>query len=202
MAILRIVKRTGEVVPFDRARIRAAVAKAIRAVGAESSALASTRSSTASSPKSTRASPTSSPTVENIQDIVEKQLVREGLYEIAKAYILYRADRQRERDAKRARRPSSGPASAGSPCGRATGATCLFNLKRCEASVARLAAISRRDVSVDARRAARRCARSSTASRRRRSSGRWCWRPPRSSSAIRPTASLAARLQLEALFRR
>jgi hypothetical protein len=35
VAALRIVKRTGEVVSFDRARIRNAVAKAVRASGAE-----------------------------------------------------------------------------------------------------------------------------------------------------------------------
>ncbi|MEM8993765.1 MAG: ribonucleoside-diphosphate reductase subunit alpha, partial [Acidobacteriota bacterium] len=38
------------------------------------------------------------PNVENIQDIVEKHLVRGAHYEIAKAYILYRAERQKARE--------------------------------------------------------------------------------------------------------
>ena len=35
---------------------------------------------------------------ENIQDIVEKHLVKSGLYEVAKAYILYRAERTKARE--------------------------------------------------------------------------------------------------------
>ncbi|MEN9625673.1 MAG: Ribonucleotide reductase alpha subunit, partial [archaeon] len=38
------------------------------------------------------------PNVENIQDIVEKHLILNGLYEIAKAYILYRDKRREERE--------------------------------------------------------------------------------------------------------
>jgi len=88
------------------------------------------------------------PNVENIQDIVEKHLVREGLYEIAKAYILYRADRQRERDARKAQ------AFEHARVGRLTvqtrdGRTVLFNLKKCEESVMRLAGDLVPDVSVD-----------------------------------------------------
>ena len=98
MAILRIVKRTGDTAPFDRSRIHAAVTKAIRAVGASVEAgrtdaivdgvVASAEARFGEAP----------PTVEHLQDLVEKALVHEGLYEVAKAYILYRADRQRDRD--------------------------------------------------------------------------------------------------------
>jgi ribonucleoside-diphosphate reductase alpha chain len=102
VAILRIVKRTGETAPFDRGRIHAAITKAIRAAGAPVDAgraealvdgvVADAQARFGEAP----------PTVEHVQDLVEKALVREGLYEVAKAYILYRADRQRERDALRA----------------------------------------------------------------------------------------------------
>ena len=38
------------------------------------------------------------PTVEEIQDIIEKTLIAKGCSEIAKAYILYRAERTRIRE--------------------------------------------------------------------------------------------------------
>jgi ribonucleoside-diphosphate reductase alpha chain len=144
----KIVKRTGEVVAFDRARIRNAIAKAIRAVGAE---IDPGRLDTVVDRIVAEVDERFLdffPNVENIQDIVEKHLVREGLYEIAKAYILYRADRQRERDAKKAQ------AIERARVGRLTvqtrdGRTVLFNLKKCEASVERLAADLGSDVSVD-----------------------------------------------------
>ena len=41
------------------------------------------------------------PNVENVQDIVEKHLMREERYEAAKAYILYRADHHKRREATR-----------------------------------------------------------------------------------------------------
>ena len=95
VAILRIIKRTGDIVPFDRGRIQGAVTKAIRATGAHVEAsrvdaivdgvIADAEVRFGEAP----------PTVEHVQDLVEKALVREGLYEVAKAYILYRADRQR-----------------------------------------------------------------------------------------------------------
>lgn len=76
MAALRIVKRTGEVVPFDRARIHNAVAKAVRAVGADVEvqridALVDRVVDEVESRFSDFF-----PNVENIQDIVEKHLVR------------------------------------------------------------------------------------------------------------------------------
>lgn len=42
-------------------------------------------------------------TVEEIQDIVEKELVKADKYELAKEYILYRSERQKERDAEKAK---------------------------------------------------------------------------------------------------
>ncbi len=102
VAILRIVKRTGDIVPFDRGRIHGAVTKAIRAAGApvEASRIHAIVDGVVAEAEARFGE--APPTVEHVQDLVEKALVREGLYEVAKAYILYRADRQRERDAQRA----------------------------------------------------------------------------------------------------
>ncbi|MEM8961749.1 MAG: ribonucleoside-diphosphate reductase subunit alpha [Acidobacteriota bacterium] len=103
MQELRVVKRTGEVVLFDHARIRDAIAKAVRATGGEAGAtvVADTtidRMTDAITDEISSRFIDFYPNVENIQDIVEKHLVREQLYEIAKAYILYRAERQKVRD--------------------------------------------------------------------------------------------------------
>lgn len=40
------------------------------------------------------------PNVENVQDVVEKQLMQEGYYDVAKSYILYRYEHEKRRKAK------------------------------------------------------------------------------------------------------
>jgi ribonucleoside-diphosphate reductase alpha chain len=139
VAAPRIVKRTGEVVAFDRARIRNAITRAVRAVSAEVDAARVDALVDRVVQEVDSRFTDLFPNVENIQDIVEKHLVREGLYEIAKAYILYRAERQRERETTHAQ------AVERARVGRLTvqtrdGRTVLFNLRKCEAVVARLAA--------------------------------------------------------------
>jgi ribonucleoside-diphosphate reductase alpha chain len=148
VAITRVVKRTGEVVPFDRTRVENAITKAVRAVGADVApdriALIADRVVAEVDQRFTDFFPN----VENLQDIVEKHLVREGLYEVAKAYILYRAERQREREADHA------AAVERARLGRLTvqtrdGRTELFNLKKIEASLTRISADLLPDVSVE-----------------------------------------------------
>ena len=105
---LMVIKRTGEVVDFDRERIRVAIAKAIRAT-APRDQWDSLENGTLSGVVADVTDEIDSrfielyPNVENIQDIVEKHLVKNGLYEIAKAYILYRAERQQAREQRRER---------------------------------------------------------------------------------------------------
>jgi ribonucleoside-diphosphate reductase alpha chain len=144
----KIVKRTGEVVSFDRGRIRQAVAKAIRAVGTD---IETHRLDVVVDRVVAEVDERFTdffPNVENIQDIVEKHLVREGFYEIAKAYILYRADRQRERDAAKAQvieKARVGRLTVQTRDGRVV----LFNLKKCEESLSRLAGDLGADISID-----------------------------------------------------
>ena len=101
-----VIKRTGEVVDFDRERIRVAISKAIRATAAadqwevlENGTLGTVVAGVVAEIDARFVELL--PNVENIQDIVEKHLVKNGLYEIAKAYILYRADRQQAREQKK-----------------------------------------------------------------------------------------------------
>ena len=98
-----VIKRTGEVVDFDGGRIRVAISKAIRA-SAPPDQWAALENGTLSAVVAAVVGEIDTrftdlyPNVENIQDIVEKHLVKNGLYEIAKAYILYRAERQQARE--------------------------------------------------------------------------------------------------------
>ena len=149
MAILRIVKRTGDIVSFDRGRIQGAVTKAIRAAGGhvEASRIDAIVDGVVADAEARFGE--APPTVEHVQDLVEKALVREGLYEVAKAYILYRADRQRERDAQRA------AAVERARLGRLTvrtrdGATVPFDTARLAAAVTARVGDLAPDVSVDA----------------------------------------------------
>lgn len=95
---MKVIKRTGEIVDFDASRIKNAMLKAVRAVGTKISPeeldiLVKTITEEIESRFTDFY-----PNVENIQDIVEKNLVKAGWYEVAKAYILYRSEHQKERE--------------------------------------------------------------------------------------------------------
>ena len=135
---LRVVKRTGEVVGFDGARIRVAINKAVGAVGQELSEKALDELVTDVTGELRDRFHDFYPNVENIQDIVEKHLVRSQHYEIAKAYILYRADRQKNRVAvqeQTARNARLGKLTVKKRDGRCQ----LLNVKKLDATVHRAA---------------------------------------------------------------
>lgn len=93
-----VTKRNGEVVNFDSGKIKIAISKAIRATKSEISEekIDIIVENIVEEIKSRFVD--FYPNVENIQDIVEKHLVNNDLYEIAKAYIIYRAKRKEERE--------------------------------------------------------------------------------------------------------
>jgi len=88
-----IVKRDGRVVPFDEVKITTAIWKAMREVGEANERLAKTLSERVTALLEERFV-IERPTVEEIQDLVEEVVIESGLSRTAKAYILYR--RQRE----------------------------------------------------------------------------------------------------------
>ena len=95
-----IKKRDGRLVPYDEAKIAAAIDRAFVAAEsgkgedeAERLAKIVTREMNAKENNET-------PSVEDIQDQVERVLIAEGYAKTAKAYILYRAERSRTREAK------------------------------------------------------------------------------------------------------
>jgi ribonucleoside-triphosphate reductase (thioredoxin) len=93
--ITKIVKRDGRIVPFDETKIEKAIQKAISAVDGDADI-----NEKCGNPKllanqvikilNERTHHKSIPAVEEIQDIVEEVLIRNGCVHIAKAYILYR----------------------------------------------------------------------------------------------------------------
>ena len=98
MMLKEIRKRDGRVAAFDVGKIQAAIEKALKAVGRESAPAAELAAATAESVE--KASAGQTPTVEQVQDAVEKVLIARGQPEAAKAYILYRRERADIRAAK------------------------------------------------------------------------------------------------------
>ncbi len=84
-----IVKRDGSVVPFDETKILAAIEKAMRSSG-EYREGAPEGITEAVIKELRRTSVDQAPTVEGVQDVVERQLIFKRFAATAKAYIIYR----------------------------------------------------------------------------------------------------------------
>ncbi len=94
-----IVKRDGREVPFNLEKISNAILKALQAAGAPDAGLALKLAARAAEQAERQRDPQKgSPSVEEIQDIVEKVLIDDDLADAAKRYILYRAERTRARE--------------------------------------------------------------------------------------------------------
>ena len=89
--ISRIRKRDGTIVGFDQSKITAAIFKAAQSVGGKDRKAAQALSDKVV--KELEELHSTAPSVEEIQDIVEKVLIEEGHASTAKAYILYRQER-------------------------------------------------------------------------------------------------------------
>lgn len=101
MPILKIKKRSGDIVDFESFKIETAIRKAFVAVtnDAPEDKIASIAEAVVDNLEKPFLG--STPSVENVQDLVEKELMKEGLFDIAKAYILYRYEHQKQREEKR-----------------------------------------------------------------------------------------------------
>ena len=91
--IRSIKKRDGNVVSFDLEKIANAIYKAASAVGGKDKATALSLARIVVSELDKKFDSSHVPTVEQVQDQVEKTLIEEGHARTAKAYILYRAKR-------------------------------------------------------------------------------------------------------------
>jgi len=97
--ITRIRKRDGRIVDFDQEKITEAIWKAAQAVGGRDKSLAKRLSNQVVQLLIERFAGRI-PGVEDIQDIVEKVLIEDGHARTAKAYILYRKQRESLRKIK------------------------------------------------------------------------------------------------------
>jgi uridine kinase len=101
--ITQVVKRTGAIVPFNKERIANAIYRAAVAVGGRDRSVAEGLADQVVALLERDTPEGVAPNVEEIQNVVETVLIRNGYARTAKAYILYRDERARLRD-ERARR--------------------------------------------------------------------------------------------------
>lgn len=98
--VSQIIKRDGRVVSFNPEKITNAIYKAAVGVGGSNRELAVSLTEKTLKMMNQIYPAGSTPTVEEIQDIIEKALIENGHAKTAKAFILYRAERARIREKK------------------------------------------------------------------------------------------------------
>ncbi|SHE55232.1 anaerobic ribonucleoside-triphosphate reductase [Caloramator proteoclasticus] len=96
----QIKKRDGRIVNFSKEKISRAIFMAAREVGGSDFAMADSIADKVINYMASVLPQDEIPTVEFVQDCVEKVLIEDGHAKTAKAYILYRAKRTRYREAK------------------------------------------------------------------------------------------------------
>lgn len=97
--ITSIIKRDGRETVFDQTKIADAIEKAFQASGAMQDRSVAEQITDSVMEKLEEGAIEGTPTVEGVQDLVEEALIEANFSQTAKAYILYRAERNRVRDA-------------------------------------------------------------------------------------------------------
>ncbi len=100
MSIDNIKKRSGEIVAFDMSKIEKAVVKCFEQIwheDAEKDAQKIAKKVDKRIVKFAKEHKDFVPTVEEVQDMVEFELMKNGFFEAAKSYILYREERKKDR---------------------------------------------------------------------------------------------------------
>ncbi len=100
MAVEKVMKRDGRIVPFDKERIKWAIQRAMLEVGVRDEKLLN-RVVRRVVKRVNELYDGQVPHIENIQDIVELELMRVGLFDVAKAYIIYRKKKAEIREEKK-----------------------------------------------------------------------------------------------------
>ena len=98
--IPRIVKRDGQVVPYDRERITTAIFKAAASLGGTDRHRAECLAAEVECALVAACDEGVTPSVEEIQDIVERVLIHHGHTRTARAFIIYRHERAQARAAR------------------------------------------------------------------------------------------------------
>ncbi len=94
-------KRDGDIVDFNKERIANAIFRAARSIGGKDKELSEKLADKVTQKLIEEYGDDYIPSVEEIQDMVEKVLIEEGHAQTAKAYILYRQKRAEEREEKK-----------------------------------------------------------------------------------------------------
>ncbi|WP_457751219.1 adenosylcobalamin-dependent ribonucleoside-diphosphate reductase [Thermococcus sp.] len=100
MAVEKVMKRDGRIVPFDKERIKWAIQRAMLEVGVRDEKLLN-KVVRRVVRRINELYDGQVPHIENIQDIVELELMRAGLFDVAKAYIIYRKKKAEIREEKK-----------------------------------------------------------------------------------------------------
>lgn len=101
--LVKIKKRDGQTTSFDSQKISLAIEKSFMAVRGSSDPAVVANITEKVVVALEKIFSTGSPAVENVQDLVEKELMENGFYDVAKAYILYRYEHTKERAEKKQR---------------------------------------------------------------------------------------------------
>ncbi len=107
--VTRILKRDGSLADFDREKVITAIYKAAAAVGGHDRALSEKLADEAIDILNHAYAPPDMPSVEDVQDVVEKVLIENGHARTAKTYIVYRENRRRERERKSSKKTRERP---------------------------------------------------------------------------------------------
>ncbi len=99
LSLKKIVKRNGVIVDFQIEKIEHAIFKAMRSVGKPNRSRAKELSMEVLT-KLSKENQNEYPSVEQVQDIVEKVLFEQENFELVKSYLLYRKQREQSRSTK------------------------------------------------------------------------------------------------------
>lgn len=127
-----VTKRSGELADFDSTRIKNSIIKAFLAAGKNESEEIE-KIVLAVEEEVRERFQDFIPNVENIQDIVEKNLMKYQMFDVAKAYILYRAERQKQKQEERKKKSFLKKMTVVKGDGRVV----LFNYRKIADSVSR-----------------------------------------------------------------
>jgi ribonucleoside-diphosphate reductase alpha chain len=94
---LRLIRRNGQVVPWNLSKIEVAVRKAFLSLRFDSESAVKVSAEVTHKALSTGQNYIN---IEDVQDLVQEELMRMGHFKVAEAYILYRARRRVERDSR------------------------------------------------------------------------------------------------------
>ncbi len=98
--LAKVIKRDGSMADFEREKIASAIWAAAQAVGGQDKETSEHLADNVVEKLEEKFGGVTIPTVEQVQDIVEKTLVEGGHYKTAKAYILYREQHKKLRETK------------------------------------------------------------------------------------------------------